>query len=250
MDLPIVTAEKYIKYKQANGHLGSFIPPKIMMVCYQNSSLKHILEKYPDIKTSEAFSDVYFLNNGDIGVLGGWGFGASSLAVKLEQLIVLGVNKFIAVGTAGTLIDNHQIGDFVISPTALAEDGVSHHYMQKDKIFADAHPAMVEEWNEFLIGKSIPSFHSIPTWSFSAIFRETPAHIRRVKSLGCGVVEMEAATLYAMGVEKDVQTLSLFVVSDSMTEEEWIPHIKEPKVKNNLHKLVDWTLQFCNEQVK
>ena len=82
-------------------------------------------------------------------------------------------------------------------------------------------------------------------WSFSAIFRETIADVLRVREEGCSVVEMEAATLYAIGEEKGVQMLTLFVISDSITEEAWIPQIKKPAVRNNLHQLADWVLEFC-----
>ena len=61
---------------------------------------------------------------------------------------------------------------------------------------------------------------------------------------GYDVVEMEAATLYAIGEEKGVQTLSLFVISDTMSPDEWIPHIKEPLVQENLLNLADWAFEF------
>jgi len=61
---------------------------------------------------------------------------------------------------------------------------------------------------------------------------------------------MEAATLYAIGQEKGAQTLSLFVISDSITDKAWVPHIKELSVRNNLHKLADWALKFCRNEIE
>ncbi len=58
---------------------------------------------------------------------------------------------------------------------------------------------------------------------------------------------MEAATLYAIGKEKDVETLSLFVISDSMDLTTWTPHIKESAVRKNLHQLATWALDYCRE---
>ncbi len=52
------------------------------------------------------YSRTFSGNEGQVGILGGWGCGAPALVVKMEQLIALGVTKFIAVGTAGTLLDN------------------------------------------------------------------------------------------------------------------------------------------------
>lgn len=242
---PIVTAEKYMAYKKKNGHLIAFTPPGSILVCYQQSTLKHLLDCIPDIEECETFSNLYLIDEGKVGILGGWGMGAPALSVKLEQLIALGVKTFIAVGTAGTLM-NHPIGDFIIAPKALAEDGVAHHYL-KGSPFSQADEELFSAWNAFAQSRSMPHFHPVPAWSFSALFKETPADICRVAKLGCGVVEMEAATLYAIGQEKGVQTLSLFVVSDTLTQEDWIPHIKEPTVKYNLHKLSKWALEFCQK---
>lgn len=246
---PIVTAEKYMEYKKKNGHLNEFTPPRIVLVCYQQSTLQHLLENNPEMKSSNSFSNLYLIEDGHVGILGGWGMGAPALSIKMEELIALGVKRFIAVGTAGTLMDRHQIGEFIIAQKALAEDGVAHLYL-KEENHARADEKLLSNWNEFSKSHSLPNFHQAGAWSFSAIFRETPADIIRVTKQGYDVVEMEAATLYAIGQEKGVQTLSLFVISDALTQETWVPHIKEPKVRNNLHKLSEWALEFCKEATK
>ena len=160
--------------------------------------------------------------------------GAPALSIKLEELVALGVTKFIAVGTAGSLMDKHAIGEFIMAQKALAEDGVAHLYL-KGKACATADAKLMSIWNEFANRHALPKFHPAGTWSFSAIFRETPDDVIRVTKQGYDVVEMEAATLYAIGQEKGVQTLSLFVISDTLTDKTWTPHIKESKVRNNLH---------------
>lgn len=243
---PIVTAKQYIEYKKANGHLNEFIPPKVVLICYQESTYNYLLNHTPDLKKHDSFSNLYLLEDGQVGILAGWGMGAPALSVKLEQLIALGVDKFIAVGTAGTLLNRHPIGDFILAPQALAEDGVAHLYL-KGKPFAQADTHMRSQWNTFAQNHALPSFHETSTWSFSAIFHETPADVMRVTKLGCDIVEMEAATLYAIGQDKNVQTLSLFVISDSLTLETWTPHLKETAVRDHLNKLAGWALEFCKE---
>lgn len=246
---PIVTAEKYMEYKKKNNHFKEFTPPKIILVCYQQSTLQHFLENKPEMKLSDAFSHLYLIENDQVGILGGWGMGAPALAVKLEELISLGVKKFIAIGTAGTLMDKHQIGEFIIARKALAEDGVAHLYLSGQP-FAFADAKLFTSWNEFSKKHGIPKFYQADSWSFSAIFRETATDVLRVTKEGYDVVEMEAATLYAIGQEKGIQALSLFVISDILTDKTWTPHIKEPLVRNNLHKLADWALEFCKYEGK
>jgi len=241
---PIVTAEALLEYKRANGHLSDFKAPEAVLVCYQQSTMQYLLKQHPELQPSEAVSHFYLLNDGQVGVLGDWGVGAPGLAIKVEELIVLGTKRFIAIGTAGTL-DGHQIADFVLCPKALAEDGVAHLYLPQGQIAVEADLQMILEWTRFAKKRSLPSFPPAMAWSFSALFRETVADVYRVRKQGCSVVEMEAATLYAIGQEKGVQTLSLFVISDAITPEAWVPQIRKLEVRNNLHQLADWALEFC-----
>ena len=53
---PIVTADKYMEYKKKNGHLNGFIPPKIVLICYQQSTLQYLLENNPSMKLSNSFA--------------------------------------------------------------------------------------------------------------------------------------------------------------------------------------------------
>lgn len=245
---PIVTAEKLLKYKRANGHSAAFDAPKVILICYQQSTLKYFLVKYPSLVENENFSDLFLTSDGKVGILGGWGVGAPALSGKLEQLAALGATTFIAVGTAGTLLRSHAIGDMILCSSALAEDGVAHLYLPKEEAFANMSQSLAEDWHAFASQESLSTFHKAQAWSFSAIFRETPADVARVYQRGCRVVEMEAATLYAFAKVKKVQALSLFVISDCLTLDEWVPHIQEPIVRERLHSLADAALEFCYYQ--
>jgi uridine phosphorylase len=242
---PIVTVEKLLEHKRIHGHLGDFRAPETVLVCYQKSTMQYLLKQHPEFLPSQEITHFYVRDEGRVGILGDWGVGAPGLAVKMEQLIALGAKRFIAVGTAGELMKSHQISDFVLCSQALAEDGVAHLYLPQGRLIAEADPEMVLEWRHFAKERSLPEFSPAMAWSFSAIFRETIADVYRVREQGCSVVEMEAATFYAIGQEKGVQTLTLFVISDSITQEDWIPQIKAPAVRNNLHQLADWALEFC-----
>lgn len=242
---PIVTAKKLIQYKIEGGHMEDFEAPETVLVCYQRSTMEYLLEKHPEFKRSRAVNHFYTLENGQVGILGDWGVGAPGLSIKIEELVVLGTKRFVAVGTAGGLIKMHEIGDFVFCPRALAEDGVAHLYLPQNQACIEADQQMLFQWADFAKKRALPKFEPAMAWSFSALFRETLEDVLRVSQLGCSVVEMEAATLYAIGKDKKVQTLSLFVISDSITEENWTPRLREATVKENLHQLSDWALEFC-----
>lgn len=246
---PIVTAEKLLKHKRAHGLIGDFKAPETVLVCYQSSTIQYLLKKHPEWQPSKAVTHFYLSEDGKVGILGDWGVGAPALAIKMEELIALGAKRFIAVGTAGGLMNAHQIADFILCPEALAEDGVAHLYLQDNENLAQADPKLMLEWNNYAKEHSLPHFNPAMAWSFSAIFRESVEDMQRVIKQGCSVVEMEAATLYAIGKEKGVRALTLFTISDQITEEEWVPRFKEPAIRNNLHQLADWAFEFCMDKV-
>lgn len=245
--VPIVTAEKFVEHKRSRGLIGDFKAPENILVCYQRSTMEYLLKEHPEFEPSQIVAHLYLDRQGKVGILGDWGVGAPGLAIKMEELIVHGAKRFIAVGTAGTLLGVHPIADFIICTRALAEDGVAHHYLPLGQTTIEADPRMMLEWDRFAEERALPAFHLGMAWSFAALFRETVADVHRVKGEGCSVVEMEAATLYAIAKEKDVQALTLFVISDSITDKAWVPHVRDPVMLSNLHRLADWALEFCAE---
>ncbi len=245
---PIVTAEKLIAHKRLYGHVGDFRAPKTVLVCYQRSTMEYLLKTHPEFQACKEVTHLYVGGQKEVGILGDWGVGAPGLAIKMEELIALGTKRFIAVGTAGGLMYHHRIADKVLCPKALAEDGVAHLYLHGGSV-ADADSEMIVAWREFEKEKSLPAFAPAMAWSFAAIFKETVEDVYRVEEKGCSVVEMEAATLYAVAQEKEVQALTLFVISDVITAEEWTPRIKDLAVRTNLHQLADLALAFCSVEM-
>jgi uridine phosphorylase len=57
------------------------------------------------------------------------GIGCPSAAIALEELIRLGADTFIRVGTAGAVNREVKLGDVVISTGAIREDGTSKQYV-------------------------------------------------------------------------------------------------------------------------
>ena len=247
---PIVTAEKYLEYKRIYGYMGNFKASETVLLCYQRSTMEYLLKTYPKFQSCKEVTHLYLSDEKEIGILGDWGVGAPGLAIKMEELVALGVKRFIAIGTAGGLMYHHKIADQVLCPKALAEDGVAHLYLNGENV-VEADSEMIIEWRQFEKERSLSAFAPAMAWSFSAIFRETVEDVLRVEKQGCSVVEMEAATFYAIAKEKKVKALTLFVISDSISEEEWTPRIKDQSVRANLHQLAELALEFCQvEAVK
>lgn len=237
----ITSPERYIQYKKDIGLMEEFTAPYSVIIVYQATTLKHLQEQNPDLQPAKSFNNLYVTKDGSVGVLGGWGIGAPAIVTKIEQLAVLGTKRFIGVGTAGGLLNNFEIGDFVMASKALGEDGVAHLYLDGPN-FVDASSTLNAEWNEYA---SDLNFHEAGAWSFPALFRERYSDVIRVTNMGCGIVEMETATLFAVAQERGVDAIALYVVSDTIGLEEWVPRLRDPQVVIKTNLIADKAFQFC-----
>ncbi len=84
---PIVTAEKYMDNKKKNGHFSEFIPPKIILVCYQQSTLQHLLEYNQKCKH---LAHLQSISDGEWSCWNPWRVGewSPALAIKMEEFFI------------------------------------------------------------------------------------------------------------------------------------------------------------------
>src|SRR5437667_216860 len=57
------------------------------------------------------------------------GMGCPSAAIVMEELVQLGVKRFLRVGTCGGLQHDLQLGDLVVAVSAVPADGTTRHYV-------------------------------------------------------------------------------------------------------------------------
>ena len=149
-----------------------------------------------------------------VGVVEGFGYGPSCVAVVLEELATLGVKRFINVGTAGALPTEVGFGDAVLCTGAIRDEGVSHHYLAPARL---AYPSsgLTDELRSALI-RSKNRFHEGTTWTIDAFFRETVEEATAYRDEGVVTVEMEAATLFTVAQLRGVEAASIFCVGDHL----------------------------------
>lgn len=147
------------------------------------------------------------------------GMGAPLAAISFEEAIALGGRKFIACGGAGVLHEGVGFGGIVVPDEAIRDEGTSYHYLPPSRTAA-AHPDAVKAIQQTLNRHEIP--HQVgKTWTTDAIYRETKAKIAKRKAEGCLMVEMEAATFFAIAQFRDVQIGQLLYGGDDLTGEAW-----------------------------
>jgi uridine phosphorylase len=144
------------------------------------------------------------------------GVGGPSAAIVIEELAELGVRRAIRVGTCGALDPGLAHGDLVVAGEAIAEDGTSRALGADGLVQPDAsltgalaasagcRPARVVSTDLFYGGDRA---QGAPASSHDA-WREQ----------GAVAVEMEAATLFALGSRLGLACACLLAVTDTFDD--------------------------------
>ncbi len=133
------------------------------------------------------------------------GMGGPSAAIVLAELIELGVRRAVRVGTCGALAPGLELGELLIARESICADGTSKALGARERAQAD--PALTEALLAQAPGARAGTIVSVD------LFYETG-------SRGAGhhdalAVEMEAATLFALGAAQGVPVACALVVSDT-----------------------------------
>jgi DeoD family purine-nucleoside phosphorylase len=141
------------------------------------------------------------------------GMGCPSAAIVMEELIQLGVKRFLRVGTCGGLQRDLQLGDLIVAVSAVAADGTAANY-----VGGEPH-APTADW-ELLHGavhaaKKLDQPLRVGVIASSDTFYDPDSERhQRWSERGVLGVEMEAAVLFTIGTLRGVKAGCLLTVSD------------------------------------
>jgi purine-nucleoside phosphorylase len=146
------------------------------------------------------------------------GIGGPAAAIVLEELVELGVKRFLRVGTCGALQPLLRHGELIVALSAVPDDGVSSRYVGGEPF------APTADW-DLLHGvvhaaKSLGERpHVGPIVSSDVFYDPDDGQFARWSARGLLAVEMEAAALFTVASLRGVQAGCLLVVSDTLQGE-------------------------------
>jgi 5'-methylthioadenosine phosphorylase len=147
------------------------------------------------------------------------GIGGPSAAIVLEELIMLGGRTFIRYGTAGALIPEINLGEYIIvAGASYNHGGVIYQYLREDSCIAAAPDFYILNSLVQNFQKEGLKFHIGNVFSSDAFYAEDEEFVKRWSSRGNIAVEMECATIFALGRMKGVRTGAVLVVSDNLAK--------------------------------
>ena len=169
-----------------------------------------------------------------------WLGGPATVGI-LEEIIVKGGKKILLFGASGSLDKNITDGH-IISPTAAYRDeGTSYHYIPADEgDFIEVKTAsnLLNIFSEI----GIPAIEG-KTWTTDAIYRETQKNKELRKKAGCTTVEMECASVMAMGQFRNIDIYQFLYTADNLDCKEWESRLLGNMPQNIIEKYVRIALE-------
>jgi uridine phosphorylase len=133
------------------------------------------------------------------------GMGGPSAAIVLTELIALGARRAIRVGTCGALRADIALGELVIARESICADGASRALGGGERVPAD--PLLTRALLD-----AAPTAHSGLVVSVDLFYDEACEHNHAPDALA---IEMESATLFAIGARTGISVACVLAVSDT-----------------------------------
>jgi 5'-methylthioadenosine phosphorylase/purine-nucleoside phosphorylase len=139
--------------------------------------------------------------------------GCPSAALVMDELIQLGVKRFLRVGTCGGLQQDLRLGDLIVALAAVPADATAMHLVDGEPHCPTGDWELIHGAVHFAKELGQP-MRVGPVVSSDLFYNPADRQYERWSARGILAVEMESAVLFTLGAIKQVQAGALLTVSD------------------------------------
>lgn len=194
---------------------------RLLFAFVEREDIEHFLEQVPHViagkfETISFSPNVYEVDyHGEKFTLCQAPLGAPAATQLLDWLISYGVERVLAFGNAGALIDLPE-NAMLIPIRALRDEGTSFHYIKPSQ-FVDLQSTFLDQIEDILneLGQT---YAEITTWTTDGFFRETPRKVKEFRHLGAAMVEMECAGMAACAQFRKIDFAPILFAADSLAD--------------------------------
>jgi uridine phosphorylase len=162
--------------------------------------------------------------------------GGPAAGGLVEELIALGVKRFIACGSSG-LIGDFDPKDFLLVTKAIRDEGTSYHYLTPS-VYVETSSGLNQKIKEYFKKEELSIKEGI-AWTTDAFYRETNTRIELRKKQGAVAVEMECASMAAICQFRNVAFSQILYFSDVVKQDHWSGFVEDRKdIKTWINKIV------------
>jgi purine-nucleoside phosphorylase len=165
------------------------------------------------------------------------GMGGPSAAIYYSELIQLGVQRVVRVGTAGGLRPGLKMGDTVVAMSATPDDPTVSILTQGDPHAPTATWELLERTVHLARAQSANVF--VGSLVTSAVFYDPrPGIMQRWKDRGHLGVEMEMASLYTLAAIHHIEAIGLVTISDLIDDDGSSERISDEELLDGVNKMM------------
>jgi 5'-methylthioadenosine phosphorylase/purine-nucleoside phosphorylase len=168
------------------------------------------------------------------------GMGCPSAGIVIEELVQLGVERIVRVGTCGGLQPDLAMGDLIVAISAVPADSTATHL-----IGGEPH-APTADWE--LVHGAVHHAKELgkkvrvgPIVSSDVFYNPDGGQYQRWSDRGILGVEMEGAMLFTLGAVRKIQTGCLLLVSDLVVEGEF-KRISDEEMRRAVDEMTELAL--------
>ncbi len=147
------------------------------------------------------------------------GIGTPSLSIVVEELLRLGAQRLIRVGTCGGIAPGLRTGDLVLATAACPTDGATRTYLRGDAYAPAADFDLTHALHHAAEQLGVPVRPGLVA-SVDVFYNTEPDYASRWRERGVLGFEMEASTLFYLAARAGVRAGCLLTVSDVLSETE------------------------------
>lgn len=196
--------------------------PKTVLACFQRGIVRELQERFQP-EEFDALDCVYrvpvyrFSYQGRELALYMSSLGGPAAAGILEEIIAKGAERVLFFGTCGALDNAATDGKLVVPVAAYRDEGTSYHYLPAgDYLDIPTAGKLCEIFDELRL-----PYVRCRTWTTDAIYRETRRNAEARRREGCLTVEMECASVMAVGQFRRFPVYQFLYTADSLDSEVW-----------------------------
>ena len=155
------------------------------------------------------------------------GMGTPSLSIVVEELLRLGAQRLIRIGTCGGIAKGLKTGDLVIATASCPVDGATATYLHGEPYAPAADFALTRALVDAAAEAGITAATGLIA-SVDVFYNTDDDYAQRWRDRGVLAFEMEASALFFLAARAGVQAACALTVSDVLsdevtTEESYLP---------------------------
>ncbi len=171
------------------------------------------------------------------------GMGCPSTAIVVEELIQLGVQKLIRIGTCGGIGKSMKPLDIVAALAAAPFDGTTRTYLNGEPHAPYASFGILKVADD--VAKKMKMqvyFGGIA--SVDVFYNPFPDYVPKLRAQGILAVEMETSLIYYLANRSNLEAASFLLVSDIVgADHEFTKYVSDQELTQGTELLINYVLE-------